>query len=159
MKFSRTLKLKFRPLFRALIRFLKYYSYQTHYVEGDGGELVLGKNVGLCNTLFNTESGNIHVGDNTIFGYNALVLTGTHIFKNGVRLSVLSGKSAGSEVPRHGRDINIGKNCWVASGAIIYGPCNIGDSVIIAAGSIVTGEVSSNSIIAGVPGRIVGRND
>lgn len=63
-----------------VIRFLKYYAYQTPYVEGDGGSLHLGKGVRLANALVNVESGSVYIGDNTIFGYNVMVLTGRHSF-------------------------------------------------------------------------------
>jgi hypothetical protein len=43
MSFSRTLKKKFRKPMSALIKFIRYYSYQTHYIEGDGGEVIIGK--------------------------------------------------------------------------------------------------------------------
>jgi hypothetical protein len=78
MSFSRTVKLKLKGPMRALVKFLKYYAYQTHYIEGDGGELIVGKRVYLVNTLFNVESGSIFIGGNAIFGYNVMVLTGRH---------------------------------------------------------------------------------
>ena len=61
----------------------------------------------------------------------------------------------GDEVPREGYDINIGKNCWIASGSIICGNVNIGDSVVVMAGSIVTKDVESNSVVGGVPARFI----
>ena len=74
--------------FNPLIRFFKYFSYQTYYVEGDGGHLKAEKNTRLANALFNVESGDISIGENTIFGYNVMVLTGKHNFKNGMRISI-----------------------------------------------------------------------
>ena len=40
------------------------------------------------NTLFNLSSGRVMIGDNTVFGHNCMVITGTHIYKDGMRLSL-----------------------------------------------------------------------
>lgn len=157
--FSRWLLMKSRKLFIPFIRFLKYYSYQTPYIEGDGGSLHLGKRVGLSNTLINTESGSVYIGDYTIFGYNVMVLTGRHSFRNGKRgIFSIDGTNGGpdQEVPRSGFDIKIGKGCWIASGAIITGGVTIGDNVIIAAGAVITKDIPDFSIAAGIPAKVVG---
>lgn len=161
MGLGRSLKMSLiRPL-KPLISFLKYYAYQTPYVEGDGGTLHLGKQVRLANTLLNVESGSIFIGDNTIFGYNVMVLTGRHSFRDGERasLSMLGGKStsgAGREVPREGFDIHIGNGCWIASGAIISGGVKIGNNVIIAANAVVSKDIPDFSIAVGVPAKVIG---
>lgn len=69
MALTRTLLMATRRPICAVIRFLKYYAYQTPYVEGDGGTLHLGKRVGLANTLINVESGSVFIDDHTIFGF------------------------------------------------------------------------------------------
>ena len=157
--FSVWLILKSRAVIIPIIRFLKYYSYQTYYLEGTGGKANFGKNIGFSNTLFNVESGSISVGDNTIFGNNVMVLTGRHSFVNGKR-AILSmpdpHKRAGREVPREGYDINIGSGCWICSGAIINGKVTIGDNAIIAAGAVVTKDVPSFAIVGGIPAIIIG---
>jgi acetyltransferase-like isoleucine patch superfamily enzyme len=163
MSFSRTLKMKLRKPMRALIKFIRYYSYQTHYIEGDGGKVFVGKRVYLVNTLLNVESGSIYIGDHTIFGYNVMLLTGRHNFNEGERISIqlqkmFSDKSfgAGVEVPRKGYDIRIGTGCWIASGAIISGGVIIGNNVIVASGAVVSKDVPDYAIVGGVPAKIIG---
>jgi len=125
---------------------------------------MLGHRVGLANTLFNTSSGNITIGDYTIFGYNVMVLTGRHKFAGGKRASLKShnknatdGWGGGEEeVPSVGYDIVIGQSCWIASGAIISGGVTIGDGVIVASNSVVTKDIPPYSIVAGVPGKVIG---
>lgn len=157
-KFSirRALKMRLRSLIRPIVRLLKYYELQTPYIEGDGGKLIVGKGVSLTNALINIESGSVCIGDNTIFGYNVMLLTGRHLFENGERVSVRHGGGAGVEVPRSGFDIVIGKNCWIASGVIVSGNVTIGDSCIIAAGSVVVANVPAYSFVGGVPAKVIG---
>jgi acetyltransferase-like isoleucine patch superfamily enzyme len=113
-------------------------------VWGDGGRLTLGHQVHQTNTLFNTVSGRIIVGDYVFFGHDVRVLTGTHDMAQ----RDLARQQA---VPVAGRDIVIGQGVWIASGATILGPCDIGDHAVIAAGSVVTGVVTPGWIYAGSP--------
>lgn len=55
-------------------------------------------------------------------------------------------------------DVYIGKNCFIAVGAIIMPGVTIGDEVIVGAGSVVTKDVPSNTIVAGNPARIIKTN-
>ncbi len=162
MGFFTTLKHKLRKPLRPLIQGIKYYLYYTPYIEGNAGKLFLGRRVGVANTLFNLSSGSIYVGDNTIFGYNVMVLTGRHLFREGCRASLLAGHNSDAwgggeeEVPTGGFDIHIGSGTWIASGAVISGGVSIGNNVIIAANSVVTHDIPDYAIAGGVPAKVIG---
>jgi acetyltransferase-like isoleucine patch superfamily enzyme len=49
----------------------------------------------------------------------------------------------------------IGNNVWIGDKASILAGVNIGDNVIVAANAVVLSDVPSNSIVAGVPAKIV----
>ena len=51
--------------------------------------------------------------------------------------------------------INTGNNVYIGTGVTILGPVNIGNNVIIAAGTVVLHDVPDNSIVAGVPAKVV----
>lgn len=113
---------------------------------GAWDRVVLGNNVKLVNALLNVTAGAIHIGDDTFFGHNVCLLTGTHPVKN-----TFAERHAH---PTSGRDIVIGRGVWVASNATILGPCTIEDHVVVAAGSVVTGgTLESGCLYAGVPAR------
>lgn len=122
-----------------------------------GGELTCGERVSTVNTIFNTNGGNITIGDDVIFGHNCLLLTGTHRFINGKRAS-LTGVSFGSypESPTSGRDIYIDDGCFIGSGAVLIGPLHIGTGSIICASSVVTKSFPPYSVLAGVPAKKIG---
>jgi acetyltransferase-like isoleucine patch superfamily enzyme len=124
------------------------------YVHGERQRLHLGRRVSTMNTLFNVMSGEIYLGDDTILSHNCQLLTGTHLFHHGRRAS-LQDDSAIPEVPRAGRDIQLGTGCFVGAGAIILGGVAIGDHVIVAAGAVVTHDLPSYSFAAGVPARVI----
>lgn len=123
---------------------LMFTFYNTSYIHGDKTRLHLGKDVYLNNTLFNTSSGEIYVGDKTMFAHNCMVLTGTHIIDGKITL----------DHPDKGRDIRIGENCWIGSGAIINGKVTIGDNTVIGAGSVVTKNIPANVFAVGNPAGI-----
>jgi acetyltransferase-like isoleucine patch superfamily enzyme len=55
--------------------------------------------------------------------------------------------------------IVIGNNCNIGVNAIILPNVTIGDNCVIAAGAIVIKDIPSNSIVAGVPGKVIGNTD
>ncbi|RMH14348.1 MAG: acyltransferase [Gammaproteobacteria bacterium] len=103
----------------------------------------------MVNTLFNTSSGRIEVGEYAFTGHNVSILTGTHDYR-------LIGEERLSVFPKEGNDIIIGKGVWIASNAIVLGPCKIGDNAVVAAGSLVKGDVPSGAIVAGIPAKPIG---
>jgi len=151
-----------RNIMRRLMHAIHPYFYDTHVIYGDPARLTIGERVGLANTLFNLSSGQISVGDRTIFGHNVQCLTGTHLFHKGRRVSTWDEFDDGSygggirEVPTTGRDIRIGTGCFIGSGAILIGPISIGNNSIIGAGAIVTKDISQNSVVMGQNAKVVG---
>lgn len=51
--------------------------------------------------------------------------------------------------------IKIGDNVWIGEKASIFKGCNIGDNVIVAAHALVIDDVPSNSVVGGVPAKLL----
>ena len=51
--------------------------------------------------------------------------------------------------------INIGKNVWIGSNATVLAGVNIGDGAIIAAGAVVTNDVAEDTVVGGVPAKLI----
>lgn len=99
----------------------------------------------LCNTLFNTLSGEIFIDDYTFCGHNVSILTGTH---NPSKIN-----EERMDFPIEGNDIHIGTGVWIGSNATILGPCTINDNAVVAAGSVVLPNtiIGDGELWAGVP--------
>jgi len=113
---------------------LKNWLYKT------GLGMKLGKNVSLGlmmmpDVLFPEL---ITIGDNTIVGYNATVLT--HEFR------VDTFKTGAVKI---GRNVLIGANVTILAGV------EIGDGAMIGAGSVVTKDIPPGVLAVGVPARVV----
>lgn len=60
--------------------------------------------------------------------------------------------SKNSEIPAN---IVIGDNCYVGVGTTILGPVKIGNNVTIGAGAVVTKDIVDNSVVGGIPAKII----
>src|SRR5215211_5482637 len=58
-------------------------------------------------------------------------------------------------IPRSGRDIVIEEGAWVASNAMVLGPCVIGAHAVVGGGSLVIGDVAPYAIVAGAPAKVL----
>lgn len=135
---------------------LDYLAHQVNQVMlteprvwGDTRRVVLGRNVRLANALLNTMSGMIVIGDDTFFGHNVSLLTGTHDYRK-------RGAQRQAAIPEIGNDIVIGNGVWISTNVTIIGPCTIGDDAVIAAGSVVIGgDLPGGYIYAGAPAKAI----
>ena len=53
------------------------------------------------------------------------------------------------------KGVEIGKDCWIGANVCILDGVKIGDKCIVAAGAVVNKDVPSNSIVGGVPAKII----
>lgn len=126
---------------------LRHRLLRTIVVDGDTRRLEVDSTASCQDAIFNTRSGMIRVGSNSFFGHGVMILTGTH------DLDLTDQAARKTSVPKSGRDIYIGMNVWIGSGAIVIGPCTIGDGAVVAAGAVVRGDVASGDFVGGVPAR------
>lgn len=88
---------------------------------------------------------------------NNVLLASCNLFTHDGVVSVLN-KAYGMKLDAVGF-IVIGNNVFIGHLAKVMRNVTIGDNCIIAAGSIVTKDVPSNSIVAGIPAKIIGQTD
>lgn len=55
--------------------------------------------------------------------------------------------------------IDIKDNCFIGANSTILAGVTIGPNVIIAAGSVVNKDISPNTIVGGVPAKLIGEFD
>lgn len=72
--------------------------------------------------------------------------------------SVLIGKYNDILLPG-GADTKIGSNCFIGMNVTVLMGVQIGDNVIIGNGAIVTADIPSNTVVAGVPARVISSLD
>ncbi len=116
-----------------------------HYDAGCG--IVIGSNCHFNFNCYLSGTGGLEIGDNCLFGPGVKILTGGHNFEHLAVDIIDQGLVAGP--------VKIANNVWVGAGAIILPNVTVGPGAVIAAGAVVTRDVAPNSIVAGVPAKLI----
>jgi len=99
----------------------------------------------------------ITLEDNVWLGANVTLATPSHPFLAEERLC--KEYPDGFHDLEYGKPITIKKNCWICSSVTICGGVTVGENSIVAAGAVVTEDVPANSIVAGVPAKVIRKID
>jgi acetyltransferase-like isoleucine patch superfamily enzyme len=138
-----------------LIEFFGFIHRHRWYINGDADSLIIKDpkvniriKLGYSNALFNTRSGKITIGENVIFGHDCQILTGRHAdnFKDPLKYK---------PTIANGFDIEIQNGVWLTSRVIVTGGVKIGENTTVLPGSIVTKNMPPNSIVGGMPARVL----
>ena len=49
----------------------------------------------------------------------------------------------------------MGNNCWIGAGAVFLDGAELGDGCVVAANAVVTKQFPANSIVGGVPAKVL----
>lgn len=115
--------------------------------DNPGEYIKIGKNVGIGEFAYLGGAGGLEIGDECIIGQYFSCHPENHITTDQNTAIRHQG------VTRIG--IYIGKNCWIGSKVTILDGVTIGDGCIIAAGAVVNQSFPSNSVIGGVPAKLL----
>ncbi|ENV71570.1 hypothetical protein F946_02929 [Acinetobacter johnsonii ANC 3681] len=98
------------------------------------------------------------IGKGSKFAYGAIgvVLHSKTII--GEKVIIGQGVTVGRQLDPDGIPV-IGDNVYISAGARILGGITIGNNVIVGANSVVVKDVPDNSIVAGVPAKIIRQVD
>ena len=99
----------------------------------------------------------ITLGDDVWIGANVTLAAPNHPFIAEERLP--ADYPDGNHDLEYASPITIKDRCWICSGATICGGVTIGENSIVAAGAVVNRDVPPDSIVAGVPARIIRKID
>ena len=108
-----------------------------------GKNVTVGKNVFINACCHFQDHGGVSLGDGCQIGHNVVFATLNH------------GLAPEDRQTTYPAPITLGKNVWVGSNSTILQGVTIGDNAVIAAGAVVTKDVPENTIVGGVPARII----
>ncbi|MBO6257114.1 sugar O-acetyltransferase [bacterium] len=108
-----------------------------------GKNITVGKNVFINACCKFQDQGGIIIGDGVLVGHNVTLATLNHDERPQFRRYI------------YPKPIKIGNNVWIGSNATILAGVTIGDGSIVGANALVTRDVPNNTIVAGIPARIL----
>ncbi|MCG8310081.1 MAG: acyltransferase, partial [Cytophagales bacterium] len=120
-------------------------------MENPGRFIKIGNNVGIGEFAYLGGGGGLEIGDDCIAGQYFSCHPENHNFSDPDVVIRLQGVSR--------RGIKIGSNCWIGSKVTILDGVTLGKGCVLAAGSVVTRSFPANSIIGGVPAKLIRKRD
>ena len=95
----------------------------------------------------------IDVAERVTIGEHALIAPGVfivdHAHKHALGLRL-------DEQGIESRAVTIGRDAWIGAHAVILHGVTVGVGAIVGAGAVVTKDIAPNTIVAGVPARVIG---
>ncbi len=107
----------------------------------------IGKNVYINHLCSMLDMGTITIEDNVLIGPKVNILSETHPVSPAERKSLMV------------KPVVIKNGVWIGAGATILPGVTVGENSVVAAGAVVSKDVPANSIVGGVPAKIIKKID
>ncbi|CAG5070677.1 Putative acetyltransferase [Dyadobacter sp. CECT 9623] len=108
-----------------------------------GRSIRLGKNVFINHACSFLDIGGIIIEDHVQIGPRVNLTSETHPLDPADRKTLLLGA------------IIVKRNAWIGAGATILPGVTIGENAVVAAGAVVSRDVPPNTVVAGIPAKVV----
>lgn len=129
-----------RPVHESTIVFTPFYT-------NIGRNISLGKNVFINHACSFLDLGGITIEDEVMIGPRVSITSENHPVEPSKRNTMLPGA------------VVIGRKAWIGAGATILPGVTVGANSVVAAGALVNRDVPPNTVVAGVPARILKQLD
>lgn len=120
----------------------------TMHVHGGGrpaSRIRIGANCWINDSCIFDSSAPITIGDKVALGQGVMILTNTHLL----------GPSEYRAGPLVSLPVIVGDGAWIGARTTVLPGVTIGPGAIVAAGAVVNRSVAADTMVAGVPARLV----
>ena len=108
-----------------------------------GRNITVGKNVFINSDCKFQDQGGIFIDDGALIGHGVVLATLNHDLDPAKRQQL------------YPAPIHIGKCVWIGANATILQGVTIGDGAVVAAGAVVHRDVPANTVVGGVPAKVI----
>jgi acetyltransferase-like isoleucine patch superfamily enzyme len=119
----------------------------TSHLATYGVGLKMGNNSAVGDFTHFGATGGLEIGNDVIMGSYVSFHSENHNYSDKTKLIREQGVNS--------KGIKIGNNVWVGAKVTFLDGCQVGNNSVVAAGAVVNGVFLDNSIIGGVPARII----
>ena len=106
-----------------------------------------GNNVSVHPMCYFQASGGIEIGNDVSIAHGVTLMTQNHSYAD-ISIPI-------KDQPVISKPIVIEDNVWIGAKATVLYGCKIAKNSVVAAGAVVTKDVPPNSVVAGVPARVI----
>lgn len=124
-----------------------------HFSALYGKHISVGDNVFINGDCAFQDSNLITLGDRVIIGPDTKLYCGTHSLDARKRFGTR--ENGDKYLISVTKPISIGEDVWIGGNVTIVGGVHIGNNVVIAAGAVVAKDVPDNSLVGGVPAKLI----
>jgi acetyltransferase-like isoleucine patch superfamily enzyme len=103
----------------------------------------LGKNSFINHACSFLDIGGIIIEDDVLIGPRVNLTTENHPLNPAERTTLLI------------KPIVVRRNAWIGAGATVLPGVTVGENAVVAAGAVVTADVPANTVVAGIPARVI----
>lgn len=103
----------------------------------------IGKNVFINHACSFLDMGGITIEDDVLIGPKVNIITENHPINSNNRHALIT------------KPVIIKRNAWIGAGATILPGITVGENAIVAAGAVVSKNVPDNTIVGGIPAKII----
>ena len=108
-----------------------------------GQNVRIGKNVVVMNNSLFMSAGGITIEDDVLVAANSQIISNNHDPEEHQILTC--------------KPVVLKRNCWIGAGATILPGVTVGENAIVGAGSVVTKDVEANTVVGGIPAKLIKR--
>jgi len=108
-----------------------------------GAFTTIGKNVFINHACSFLDLGGITIEDNVLIGPRVNLVTESHPLDPEDRKALIA------------KPVTIKRGAWIGAAATILPGVTVGENAVVAAGAVVSRDVPANTVVAGVPAKIV----
>ncbi|MCH4009137.1 sugar O-acetyltransferase [Companilactobacillus sp.] len=124
-----------------------------HFEAIYGKHISVGDDVFINGNCFFQDSNLITLGNRVIIAPDTKFYCGEYSLDANQRFGV---REDGSRyLVTYTEPISVGNDVWIGGNVTIIGGVHIGNNVIVGAGAVVTKDVPDNSVVGGVPAKII----
>ncbi|MDQ0639707.1 acetyltransferase-like isoleucine patch superfamily enzyme [Pedobacter sp. W3I1] len=115
----------------------------TPFYTNFGRFIKIGKNVFINHACSFLDMGGITIEDEVLIGPRVNLVTENHPLDKNDRRALMT------------KPIIIKQRAWIGAGATILPGVTIGENAVVAAGAVVSKDVPGNTVVGGVPARMI----
>lgn len=108
-----------------------------------GRFITIGKNVFINHACSFLDMGGITIEDDVLIGPKVNLITENHPLEPADRRALIC------------KPILIKRNVWIGAGVTILPGVTIGENAVVAAGAVVAKDVPANTVVGGVPAKVI----